>query len=923
MDHIPKGCVKADKNVIDKITSNPRGSRPFSRGPEFLRGVFFNPQKRNKLTASVLTFVMLFQIVAGIFAPVNIFNLNKPNVANAAWFNDGGTWQYRKSITVNHTKVPNTDQAYFPMLVSMNDESLKSVSNGGKVNSESGFDIAFTAQNGSTQLDHEIETYTPTTGELKAWVKIPILSASEDTVIYIYYGNDAITETEENKTGVWDDGGGNNFKMVQHMNQDPSGTAPQMLDSTQYANNGTSGGTMTSDDLAAGQVGGATSFDGADDYIKILNDNTFNTDDSKTIGVWMKAGTTGHSSVYPRLYEKMRTFYAYKADSIDAFYTRIWDGTTTGNGTIQNVWDNQWHYVVQVVDRSSQKMYSYKDGNLVFTDSNISDVGNTAYASDLQIGGNINGYLNGSLDEFRISGGVRSADWIATEYNNQSTPEEFYSLGIEEVSSPAALSSFTYRKALTIDHTKVSADLTDFPVLVNLPTDASLASHAQADGDDILFTSNDISWSTGNQNDKLAHEIEKYTTTTGELQAWVKIPQLSSTVDTVIYMYYGNGAVTTQQNKTAVWDANTKMVQHMNQTGTGQVGDYKDATQYGNNSINVTNQPISVTGQIDSAESFSSAGSNYIGISNNSNLSLDVLTISAFIKVGTNTSDNGIVSKTGGKYNYNLRITPTGSYPDAEFYDGATIRNLTCTQNIGNDNKFHYLAVTLGENRSANIYLDGMYCNSTNLSTLGDIKTSGDLYIGRKGTGGIFNGIIDEVRISNTARSADWIATEYNNQSQPTEFSTLGIEEVSSPVALSFFGYRKAITIDHTKVSGDLVNFPVLINFPTDASLAAHAQATGNDILFTLSSTAWNTGTTNNKLAHEIETYTTATGSLQSWVKIPQLSSTTDTIIYMYYGNGSVTTQQNKTAVWDTNTKMVQHMNQTGNSQVGDYKDST
>jgi hypothetical protein len=33
------------------------------------------------------------------------------------------------------------------------------------------------------------------------------------------------------------------------------------------------------------------------------------------------------------------------------------------------------------------------------------------------------------------------------------------------------------------------------------------------------------------------------------------------------------------------------------------------------------------------------------------------------------------------------------------------------------------------------------------------------------------DGIIDEVRISNVARSADWITTEYNNQSNPNFYS--------------------------------------------------------------------------------------------------------------------------------------------------------
>jgi len=48
------------------------------------------------------------------------------------------------------------------------------------------------------------------------------------------------------------------------------------------------------------------------------------------------------------------------------------------------------------------------------------------------------------------------------------------------------------------------------------------------------------------------------------------------------------------------------------------------------------------------------------------------------------------------------------------------------------------------------------------------------------GTGWVgeeFNGLIDEVRVSNIARSADWIATEYNNQYTPSAFYSFGSEE--------------------------------------------------------------------------------------------------------------------------------------------------
>jgi hypothetical protein len=51
--------------------------------------------------------------------------------------------------------------------------------------------------------------------------------------------------------------------------------------------------------------------------------------------------------------------------------------------------------------------------------------------------------------------------------------------------------NWLYRKKITIDYTKVAGNLTDFPVLINLASDAGLVASAQDDGDDILFTLSD------------------------------------------------------------------------------------------------------------------------------------------------------------------------------------------------------------------------------------------------------------------------------------------------------------------------------------------------------------------------------------------------------------------------------------------------
>jgi hypothetical protein len=40
--------------------------------------------------------------------------------------------------------------------------------------------------------------------------------------------------------------------------------------------------------------------------------------------------------------------------------------------------------------------------------------------------------MNGGLDEVRIATVARNPAWVGTEYNNQSSPATFYSVGAEE-----------------------------------------------------------------------------------------------------------------------------------------------------------------------------------------------------------------------------------------------------------------------------------------------------------------------------------------------------------------------------------------------------------------------------------------------------------------------------------------------------------
>jgi hypothetical protein len=153
-----------------------------------------------------------------------------------------GIFSYRKPITIPAANVScSTDMDDFPILINITDADLA-----GKAQAE-GYDIIFRALDDTIcddlgpapcTLDHEVEKWDSGTGELVAWVRIPKLSASSDTIIYMYYGNPNVYQSPENPTGVWE----SNYKGVWHLNQDPAGTAPQMLDSTSNVNHGTATG---------------------------------------------------------------------------------------------------------------------------------------------------------------------------------------------------------------------------------------------------------------------------------------------------------------------------------------------------------------------------------------------------------------------------------------------------------------------------------------------------------------------------------------------------------------------------------------------------------------------------------------------------------------------------------------------------------
>ena len=343
--------------------------------------------------------------------------------------------------------------------------------------------------------------------------------------------------------------------------------------------------------------------------------------------------------------------------------------------------------------------------------------------------------------------------------------------------------SWSYRKEITIDNTKVTAALTYFPVLISLTSDSDLASDAQEFGQDILFT--DFDGTT-----KLSHEIEKFDGGTGELVAWVKVPVLSSSADTVIYMYYGHDTTGDQQDATNVWDSNYKMVQHLQET-TGGANAIQDSTANTNHGTDNNTPTLGATGQIDGAISFDGTNDD-ITVADSSSLDISGnITLEAWVKPILSTGHSRVVIKSHTSwtlpyYMYALWVHQDGLgfglSDGADRYWGGEVKGSL------SDNVTQYIAGTY-DGSQQKWYINGSNVATDNLSiTLG--TNAENLLIGRAiDASTLFTGTIDEVRISNTARSADWLLTSYNNQNSPATFFTLGVAGAGAPTAVGGIVY--------------------------------------------------------------------------------------------------------------------------------------
>ncbi|MFW9949874.1 MAG: LamG domain-containing protein, partial [Candidatus Thorarchaeota archaeon] len=185
----------------------------------------------------------------------------------------------------------------------------------------------------------------------------------------------------------------------------------------------------------------------------------------------------------------------------------------------------------------------------------------------------------------------------------------------------------------------------------------------------------------------------------------------------------------------------------------------------------------------------------YIDFSNPSELQITgELTAQLWFRADGSIDDDYLIAKWGSSGDFgwaisfqkNATLGPIGKIRFHFSSDGSNIYVLDGeTVNI---NQWYLVSVVFKPNEYAKMFLNGTQMKIMSTGVPPSLNNpSVALRIARRSdtVTAYFDGMVDEFRVSNIARSNDWILTEYNNQYQPLSFLSIGEEEVAKDVILA------------------------------------------------------------------------------------------------------------------------------------------
>jgi len=377
-------------------------------------------QKIRKNKSKLVSFLVFFLMFFSVFLTISF--IEPEHGIAGAWADNG--YSYSKKIIINSSQVVSS-LSNFPVLIHIVDDSdlYSGCSN------DSGYDIVFYDSTNSTKFAHEIEYWNWDTGNSQVdadiWVNVTSVSGTSDTVIWMYYGNNSVTSSQENPSGVWD----SHYLLVYHCDE----ASGNLIDSTSNNNNATLHGSATYHDTGIVGYGINLSNDGSDPEngfiypdLGIYDGNADFTWECWATCSFAGGGRTGYiitgvgeGRVVSHFHETSNIYFQYR------------DTGGTWHDLYYGYSANTWYHVGMSYAGSGDRDLIINGVNRD-SDTDSSNFESSTYDNTIGYsgyGGSDSSGLDGIIDEIRISDTKRSDAYLITSYNNMVNQTSFISFG--------------------------------------------------------------------------------------------------------------------------------------------------------------------------------------------------------------------------------------------------------------------------------------------------------------------------------------------------------------------------------------------------------------------------------------------------------------------------------------------------------------
>jgi hypothetical protein len=338
-------------------------------------------------------------------------------------------FSYYKSVTLAEAQSGTADSTNWTLTIAVGygpqsaDTDLKTTGNGGFVQNSNGYDIRPYSDSALTSaLSYELVNFDGTNGKLEMYVKIPTLSSSTDTVIYLAFG-DASISTDGSSTGAWD----SNYVGVYHL---PNGSSLTANDSTSTPANGTLTNTPTA---TTGQInGGANMVQASNQHISLGDPSKLQITGSLTLEAWVYKANNTPGQIIAKDKDTGGRAYNLDFDSTGVVFRFYINGGGGSNLKISGTKSySTWYYVTGQYDTSGSIKVNVSDADPVSgtgADSSIPSATANALIGRREYTGFTNNW-DGIIDEVRISNVKRADSWLTANYNCQKASSTFITWG--------------------------------------------------------------------------------------------------------------------------------------------------------------------------------------------------------------------------------------------------------------------------------------------------------------------------------------------------------------------------------------------------------------------------------------------------------------------------------------------------------------